>query len=340
MRTKQLVPIAPIKPILPILAAAAAAAATAACGLADPGEPGNLVARTVAEDPSLPAIELAGTRFHAETFGDPANPPVIFLHGGPGGDYRGLLRLRPLLEDDYYLVFWDQRGAGLSQRHDADDIDVDVYLDDLDAIIVHYSPDAAPVIVGHSWGGMYAAAFINERPDRVAAAVMLEPGPLTGALFEEKKSAIISIDVASEWANDFLWQQRFLSADDHAHLDYAPLIAKDHAQPAYHQSETDPEPMWRFGTVAQNGIYASGMPDGVGTWDFTTNMMAFPGAVHIVASELNTVIGVDFQERQSAFFANPTMSVVEGAGHDFPWTHPDATAAVIRQTLDQIAYGK
>jgi proline iminopeptidase len=312
----------------------------AACGLADPAEPGNLVARTVAEDPSLPAIDLAGTRFHAETFGDPADPPIIFLHGGPGGDYRGLLRLRPLLQDDYFLVFWDQRGAGLSQRHDADDIDTDVYIADLDAIIDRYAPSAPPVIVGHSWGGMFATAYINAHPDRVAAAVMLEPGPLTGALFEEKKSEIVSIDVFAEWANDFLWQQRFLTSDEHAQLDYAPLIAKDHAQPAYHQSETDPEPSWRFGTVAQNALYADGMPDGIGTWDFTTNMMTYPGTVHLVASELNTVIGVEFQERQSAFFAHPTLSVVEGAGHDFPWTHPDATAALIRQTLDQIAYGK
>src|SRR5215212_3659032 len=95
--------------------------ALAACGLADTGKPGNMVPRTVVEDPALPAVDLDGTRFHAETFGEPGNPTLIFLHGGPGGDYRDLLRLRPLLEDDYYLVFWDQRGAGLSRRHDADD---------------------------------------------------------------------------------------------------------------------------------------------------------------------------------------------------------------------------
>jgi len=312
--------------------------ALAACGLADPGEPGNLVARTVVEDPSLPAIELAGTRFHAETFGSPANPPLIFLHGGPGGDYRDLLRLRPLLEDDYFLVFWDQRGAGLSRRHDAADIDLDVYLSDLDAIIDHYAPAAPPVIVGHSWGGMFATAYLDRRPDRIAAVVMLEPGPLTGALFEEVKDQIVQIDVTSEWANDFLWQQRFLSTDDHARLDYAPLVAKDHAQPGYHQSEDDPAPMWRFGTVSQNALYAEAMPDGRGIWDFTANTMAFTGPVHIVASSLNTVIGVDFQARQSAFFANPTLSIVDGAGHDFPWTDPEPTAALIRQTLDQIAY--
>ena len=88
-------------------------------GCLDPGEPGNLVPRTVTEDPTLPQIPINGTRLHAEAFGDPAAPTVIALHGGPGGDYRGMLDLRALADDGYHVVFWDNRGAGLSQRHDA-----------------------------------------------------------------------------------------------------------------------------------------------------------------------------------------------------------------------------
>lgn len=317
--------------------------AQAACGLADPGEPGNLVPRTVAEDPALPALDLAGTRLHVETFGSPANPPLIFLHGGPGNDYRSLLRLRgpeggPRLEDDYFLVFWDQRGAGLSQRHDADEIDVDVYLSDLDAVIDHFAGETPPVLVGHSWGAMYASAYLDSRPSRIAAAVLFEPGPLTGALYREVEDQLVDIDVTAEWANDLLWSQRFLSADDHARLDYAPLVAMRDAQPAYHMSTTDPFPLWRLGTVAQNAVIASGTADGVAVWDFVANARAFTGPVHLVASGMNEVIGVDFQARQAAFFADPTLTVVDGAGHDFPWTHPDAAIAAIRHTLDQIAY--
>src|SRR5512147_2073700 len=93
-----------------------------ACGdVMSPGDPGNLVPRTVAEDATLPAIEMNGSRFHAERFGNPANPVIVFLHGGPGGDYRSMLRLAERyngssLADDYFLVYWDQRGAGLSER--------------------------------------------------------------------------------------------------------------------------------------------------------------------------------------------------------------------------------
>lgn len=102
-----------------------AVVALGACDILDPTEPGYLVPPTVAEDSSLPAIEMNGSRFHIQTFGDPANPVIIFLHGGPGGDHRSLLRMGERhdgysLADEYFLVYWDQRGAGLSARHDKD----------------------------------------------------------------------------------------------------------------------------------------------------------------------------------------------------------------------------
>ena len=71
----------------------AVAAGVAACQVYDPSEAGNLVPKTVDEDPTIPSVALAGTVFHVETYGDPTKPVIIFLHGGPGSDFRELLRL-------------------------------------------------------------------------------------------------------------------------------------------------------------------------------------------------------------------------------------------------------
>jgi proline iminopeptidase len=71
------------------------------------------VPNTVATDPTIPHIEIDGVVFHAETFGDPQNPTVVVVHGGPGGNYGYLLNLHQL-ENDYFVVFYDQRGSGLS----------------------------------------------------------------------------------------------------------------------------------------------------------------------------------------------------------------------------------
>ncbi|MDL1892501.1 alpha/beta hydrolase, partial [Sphingobacteriales bacterium CHB3] len=50
-----------------------------------------MVPLTVDQDPSLPSISVNGTQLHAETYGNPNDPMIVVLHGGPGSDYRSLL---------------------------------------------------------------------------------------------------------------------------------------------------------------------------------------------------------------------------------------------------------
>ncbi len=135
-------------------------------GCLAPDEPGNLVPKTVDEDPGLPRIEVNGTLLHAEAFGEPGAPTVIVLHGGPGSDYRCLLPLRALADDGYRVVFWDQRGTGLSRRHDKGVYSYAVYLEDLRQVVEKMASPGQPfVFIGQSWGAMYATWFINEHGD-------------------------------------------------------------------------------------------------------------------------------------------------------------------------------
>jgi len=109
------------------------------------------VLATVLDDASLPQIEINGVRLHAETYGDPSNPVIIVLHGGPGGDYRSQLGAKSLA-DTNFVVFYDQRGAGLSERVPAEELTVRAYMAELDAVIEKYSPDRPVTLLGHSWG--------------------------------------------------------------------------------------------------------------------------------------------------------------------------------------------
>ena len=63
-------------------------------------EPGNLVPRTVDQDLSVPSIHVNGAQFHAEAFGDPNDPMIVVIHGGPGSDYRYLQTARSLRTRD------------------------------------------------------------------------------------------------------------------------------------------------------------------------------------------------------------------------------------------------
>jgi proline iminopeptidase len=137
------------------------------------------VLATVTDDPLLPAREVLGIRLHAQEVGPEAGEAVIVLHGGPGGDYRSLLRLAALADDRFRVVFYDQRGAGLSERVPDTDLTLEGHLNELDAIMSALSPDAPVVLIGHSWGAMLASAYLGRHPHRVASAVLIEPGFLS-----------------------------------------------------------------------------------------------------------------------------------------------------------------
>jgi len=312
-----------------------------ACDTLDPREPGYLVPRTVAEDRTLPAIEMNGSRFHLQTFGDSENPVIIFLHGGPGGDYRALLRMGERhdghsLADDYYLVYWDQRGAGLSMRHNKDVLTLDVYVDDLNTLVDRYAPGSQVFLIGTSWGGMYATRYINEYPHRVAGAVLIEPGPLDGPTYERIKGDMIDLNLTAEWLNDWAWNSQFLSPDDHARMDYERMLGLKDSQPRFHQrTDVDPAPIWRLGAAVSRYLEEDGKDDnGVAVYDFTTNLSRYTTPVLFIVGSLSGVLGESFQREQMLHYPSASLVAVDGAGHDVDWTN---TAEVLNHVRPYLA---
>jgi len=124
------------------------------------------VPKTVSDDKTIPHIEIDNVVFHSETFGNDTNETVIIIHGGPGNDYKYLLPLKELSKK-YFVVFYDQRGTGLSPRVDEKEQSLENSLKDLDNIIDYYSPDHKVNLIGHSWGAMLASGYIARNPERV-----------------------------------------------------------------------------------------------------------------------------------------------------------------------------
>jgi proline iminopeptidase len=310
------------------------------CETMSPGDPGNLVPPTVADDASLPAIDMNGSRFHLQTFGNPSNPVIVFLHGGPGGDYRSMLRLAERyngysLADDYFLVYWDQRSAGLSKRHSRSGLTLDTYLNDLATLVDRYSPGRPVYLIGESWGGMFATQYINQYPGRVAGAVLVEPGPLDGATAERLKDDIWDFDLSAEWLNDVAWSSQFLSPDDHARMDYERMLGVKDGQPRFHLSTVDPAPGWRMGAAASRYIMEDGQ-DGNGhfNYDFTTNLAAYPTPVLFIAGSWSEVLGESLQRTQVLRYPSASLQVVNGAGHDVAWVKAPEVLTHVRAYLE------
>jgi len=309
-------------------------------GCLDPGDPGNLVPKTVTEDPTLPRMEISGTILHAERFGDPGAPTVIALHGGPGGDYRGMLPLRALADDGYQVVFFDNRGAGLSQRHDKGIYTYSLYLDDLRQVVDQVTPAGQPfVFIGHSWGAMYATWFINEHGDyggRLRGAILSDPGAFTKKQLDDYiKRLYGSVSVVREQFNDALWAGQFMSAGDHARADYLALTMALDGAPAEHRDPNNLAPFWRDGAVVAAALFDLADRNG---FDWTTHLKEYQHKVLFLRSDLDTSRPLWYQQELASSYADADVVTIPGVGHEMIWERPAEYLADARDYFGTIGF--
>jgi L-proline amide hydrolase len=108
-----------------------------------------------------------------------ARAPLVVVHGGPGSTHDYLLSLRLLAEGDAGrpVVHYDQLGNGGSTRlpgQPADFWTVDLFLEELDNLLVGLGIADDYVLFGQSWGGMLSAAHAARRPVGLRALVIAD----------------------------------------------------------------------------------------------------------------------------------------------------------------------
>jgi proline iminopeptidase len=105
------------------------------------------------------------------------NPILLFLHGGPGASATALLRkFNHELEDNFTVVYWDQRGAGksFSKHITKQEITVENYIQDVEWLIDYLKnrfEKEKIFLVGHSWGSRLGIYAIQRNPENFIAFV-------------------------------------------------------------------------------------------------------------------------------------------------------------------------
>lgn len=130
---------------------------------------------------------------------DDSNIPILFLHGGPGGNFESFTPMAEMLAQHCKVYMYNQLGS--DEKNDVGDESLWVperYIETLNTIIGEMKVEKLH-LVAHSWGAMLAAEHILSTPGSpVKSITMISPYLSTELWIRDAKSKL------AELGNDYL----------------------------------------------------------------------------------------------------------------------------------------
>ena len=102
---------------------------------------------------------------------DPAQAPLVVLHGGPGATHAYVESFADRAQSGRMVIHYVQIGCGRSSRlpdRGAEFFNVALFLSELRNLFNHLDISERFHLLGQSWGGMLAAEFAVTRPAGVS----------------------------------------------------------------------------------------------------------------------------------------------------------------------------
>ncbi|MBS1732257.1 MAG: alpha/beta fold hydrolase [Bacteroidetes bacterium] len=289
---------------------------------------GNLVPKTVDQDPSLPSINVNGAKLHAQAFGPMDSTLIICIHGGPGANFKYLLNCKSLADKGYRVVFYDQRGSGLSERFNkewylslGENAIEETFYKELKGIITHYKthPSQKVVLLTQSWGSILATGYVGKFPNDVQGLILAEPGGLKWADIVEYVGASRSFKLWSEALNDVTYLDQFITGKENQHniLDYKmALISTSNAIVGDIKSNLGTNGRY-YNSVRDGAVISAAMFE-IGKKykpDFSQGISQFNKKVLFFYSSNNQAYPDSWAEKISSVYLNKEVVKVNGVGH-------------------------
>ena len=128
------------------------------------------------------AIIINAQTIYSNAYGNPNNPPIIYIHGGPRGNatlFEGTTA-QTLADKGYYVIVYDRRGEGRSKDTNAK-FTFQESANDLNYLINKYNLSKV-TLIGHSFGGIVATLYTKNNTEKVEKLI------LVGALFSQQET--------------------------------------------------------------------------------------------------------------------------------------------------------
>lgn len=287
---------------------------------------------TLADNPSLPSLELEDYPFHCLVFGRQHSHTLLVLHGGPGGDSRYLLPLQELGRQ-YRVVLYDQRGCGLSPRTSSRELHLPQYLRDLDAFVEHFGQQGPVSLLGHSWGGYLALQYLIRHPQKITKAILAEPYIPNPGTNVRLLAHNLQPRVLKKIGQAKLQSLRLPATDKDSRKDFFFEQVLRKSNPGYNCPGQKPVlHSWRAGyraylhlSFSRKSRQARKKPEAV----------CFPAhRLLLLVSECNRLLGLSYQQKLQQKLGNPELIMIARSGHYMFTDNPQACLKAVGSFLE------
>lgn len=116
-------------------------------------------------------IPVEQSKLYARLIGHADKPIIITLHGGPGAFSVDHEFYKDVFEQDYLVLYFDQRGGGKSDEcKDKSMLTTDQFVKDLDDVVDFIKaryPNQKVNLLGTSWGGTYGFLYLLKHQEKI-----------------------------------------------------------------------------------------------------------------------------------------------------------------------------
>jgi pimeloyl-ACP methyl ester carboxylesterase len=310
-----------------------------------------------------------GVPLHVEEIGPPDAPlTVVFVHGyalSLRSFYYQRAALREKFGDRIRLVFYDQRGHGMSGASVPGGATIDQLGRDLYTVIDAVVPIGPIVLVGHSMGGMSLLSFAQQFPELFAAAGPTRSPPKRRGHRAVEPVRVVGVALIATSAGQLAQVSLGLPAlINRLRGPLAPMVLRSARRQAYlieHSRRLGRDVAWiitrrfSFGSADVspqvvdfiNEIIAGTRIETIA--DFYSTLMSFDLTaalavlahtdVVIVAGERDLMTPVEHSRAMAAALPSAELVVGPGAGHVVILEQPDVVDRVVADLVGRAAAG-
>lgn len=156
---------------------------------------------------------INGEKIYCQTMG--GGEDIVIVHGGPGLAHDYLVPHFKELADDYRLIYYDQRGCGLSEPLKKDEMHImDSLVNDLEGVRKAFGLEKMN-LAGQSFGALIAVNYAVKYPQNVKTLILLEPAPGSTEYIKAFSQAVYGR--LSDWSKEKI--KRIANSDEFTKYD-------------------------------------------------------------------------------------------------------------------------